>query len=103
MPGCLYDAYVQYLRTAYKQCITKLRCVSLPLATELGYRNGTLLENNICRMCRENMVEDEINLLLKCPLYDDLQEKKLLHFNENVHNLSLKDQYCLLPSNTNYW
>ncbi len=83
---------------SYRQSLAKLRCGSLPLEIELGRRNGTPLVNRTCKMCTENKVENEIHLLLECPLYDDIREDLLEKLSEEDCNLPLKDQYCLLLS-----
>ena len=49
-------------------------------------------------MCNLQKVEDEIHVLLQCPLYDDLRDNLV----KNIPNtgMSLIDQYILLLSKT---
>ena len=55
---------------SHRQGLAKLQCASL-----LGRRNQVLLADRKCKLCSENNVEDEINFVLHCPLYDDLREE----------------------------
>ena len=99
------DIYVEnYVTTfmpfSHRQKLAMLRCGSLPLEIEVGRRKNIALQDRKCKMCTLNTVENEIHLLLECPLYDDIRDDILHNFiDKDIVNIT--DQYCLLLSNPN--
>ena len=81
----------------HQRYLAMLRCGSRPLEIEFGRRSNTPLANRICKLC-EQSVENEIHLMLECPLYGDLRENILLHVNSA--GMTLNDQFSTLLSNT---
>ena len=53
----------------YRQQQAMLRCGSLPIEIELGRRKEIPLQNRICKMCDMDCIENEVHLLLACPVY----------------------------------
>ena len=79
----------------HRKYLAMLRCGSLPLEVELGRRDGIPLDKRYCKMCNQNVIEDEIHVLLQCPLYDDIRSNLT-----NIHNtgMSLLDQFISILS-----
>ena len=65
----------------------------------MGRRNDIPVHLRICKQCNLNVVEDEVHLLMECPLYDDIRST-IQHHISNVTQ-SLKDQLCSFISNPN--
>ena len=61
-------------------------------------------EESTCLYCNNNDVEDEMHLLLKCPLYS-IERKIFMDFNCNDNNqvvsLQIKDKFYWLLNNEN--
>lgn len=94
------DIYTEtYITTAmpfhHRQKLAMLRLGCLPIQVELGRRNHIPLHLRICRQCDMNTIEDEVHLLLECPLYDDIRSGIIQHIDTTV---SPKDQFCSLMS-----
>lgn len=77
--------------------LAMLRYGSLPLEIELGRRNGTPLDERLCKMCNHQSIENEIHVLLQCPLYDDLRANII----RNLPNteMSVFEKFTMLLSN----
>ena len=58
---------------AHKHGLSMIRCGPLPLEVELCCRKKLLIVNCVCKMCADEMIDDEIHFLLECQLYDDLR------------------------------
>ena len=98
------DIYVEnYVMTNmpfhHRQKLAMLRTGCLPIQIEMGRRLNIPLNQRICQFCHMNSVEDEIHLLLECPLYDDIRFTVTRYVQDNT--TSLKDQYICLLSNPN--
>ena len=62
------------------------------------------VERRLCFYCTENEVEDEIHVMLKCPLYADLQSILYNHavsFYGDFYSLSDKEKFIFLFNNEN--
>ena len=80
----------------HRKYLAMFRSGCLPLEVELGRRDGTPLDKRFCKMCFQNVVEDEIHILLKCPLYDDVRSNLL----SDIHDtgMSLQKQFIQILS-----
>ena len=59
-----------------RRAMAQLRCGSAPIGIETGrYKNGVHLpaHERICEICGTS-VEDEVHVIMKCNLYDDLRD-----------------------------
>ncbi len=83
----------------HRQQLSRLRLGCLPIEIEMGRRFNVPLCERTCKMCTTNCIEDEIHLLLECPMYNDLREKIISSIEDR--NLDFKNQYYSLLSNTN--
>ena len=68
---------------AWRSAFAKFRAGVAPLRLETGRYENLAVNQRTCFNCR-NMVESEHHVLLKCPLYEDLQLEIFSHaFNVN--------------------
>ena len=54
--------------------MAKFRCGVVPIKLETGRYNGAPVNNRICEMCDEGVVEDEFHVILNCSKYNDLHD-----------------------------
>jgi hypothetical protein len=69
----------------YRNANAKLRCGVAPLRVETGWYERKAVHERTCLYCI-NCVEDELHVLMQCPLYVDIRQKMsndILRFNEN--------------------
>ena len=84
-----------------RRAFAKFRCSATPLLIETGrYQNGIYLPVNerICKFC-DNGVEDELHVLLSCPLYDDIRDDLLDHViqcNEDFNDLCNEEKFVFI-------
>ena len=74
-----------------KSYFAQFRCGILPLRVETGRYIGLNANERICTLCTSNEIEDELRLLLKCSLYDDLRQTfiaKAVETNDTFLHLS---------------
>lgn len=68
----------KYLFSNLTKCershLAQFRCGILPLRVETGRYVGLNVNERICKMCDDNVTEDEIHFLFKCSKYDDLRQ-----------------------------
>ena len=62
---------------AYRTHMTRLRLSSHPLEIEQGRFNNTNIENRICKICNQNVLESEFHFHLVCSKYSSLRSKYL--------------------------
>ncbi len=74
-----------YLLNPIQKCqrsfIPKLRCGILPLHIETGRYTYTGLENRLCELCEQNVIEDEKHFICSCSFYNDLRNRLYLKIN----------------------
>ena len=87
-----------------RSCFSKLRLSSHSLQIEKGrhVKPKLAVEKRICECCDMNAIEDEIHMLLFCPLYNDrrvtyLQKCKQLYEN-SMEDLDDNQQFHILMS-----
>lgn len=81
---------------AHKKHLAMLRCGSLPLEIELGRRTNVPLEERICKLCNNENIENEVHVLLECPLYDDIRHPLLEYLHDT--DLTVLQKYYLILS-----
>ena len=59
--------------------LAQLRCGVLPLRVETGRYVGLALNERLCTVCQNRVVEDEIHFILQCPTYADLRKRILFN------------------------
>ena len=87
------ETYVKVLMPfAWRSAFAKFRAGFAPLRLETGRYENLAVNQRTCFNCR-NMVESEHHVLLKCPLYEDLQLDFFSHaFNINPGFYVLSDE-----------
>ena len=81
--------------------LAKFRTGLVPLRTETGRFESLPLPQRVCFIC-SNVVENEMHVLLNCPLYDDTRRELFLHaaqINDSFSILNDMDKMCFLLSN----
>lgn len=68
----------------------------IDLPVEIGWwpTIPTFKVNRLCRFCSSNVVENEARFMLECPLYNSMEEKFTLIF-ENVVSSNLRSLFQL--------
>ena len=91
------ETYVKvWMPFAWRSSIAKFRTGVAPLRLETGRYEGLAVNQRTCFNCNEN-VESEQHVLLKCPLYEDLQQTMFNQaFNINTGFYSLSDEEKLI-------
>ena len=56
-----------------RQCLSKLRCSNNFLAIEVGRHKKLQINKRFCPKCNE--IEDEINFISSCALFDTVRKK----------------------------
>ena len=83
------EGYVtNYMSRSVRPFLAQLRLGILPLHVETG-RFITLLtplENRLCPLCENNLIEDEIYFIIVCKVYN---EDRIILFNELLLSVSL--------------
>ena len=57
----------------HRLAFAKFRCGVASTRIETGRYEGLELKNRICPVCK-NDIEDEIHVILHCPVYSDLRK-----------------------------
>ena len=57
------------LKRNHRSLIAKLKCGVLPLGIEIGRHKDVALEDRLCYACDLGFLEDEIDVLFRCPPY----------------------------------
>ena len=73
----------------HRSAFSKFRCGVAPIRLETGRYEGLKVEERLCPFC--NVVEDEIHVFLKCPVYNDLRSNlfdSAFRLDENFLNLT---------------
>ena len=74
------ERYVdRFLSIQQRSALARVRCGSFPLAIELGrYRRPAIpLEQRICRVCNNGLIENETHFLVQCSKYTDIRNNLL--------------------------
>ena len=94
------ENYVEMLQPSSRSCIARLCSGVFPLAIETGRWRGKPIEERLCSVCPQPVVETEEHFLLSCPLYNDIRAK---HINQLItsydwNNISNTDKLVYLFS-----
>ena len=96
----MVESYVMDLMPyMHRKYLAMFRCGSLPLEVELGRRRNLPLDERLCPLCKQG-VEDEVHILLQCPVYDDLREDfSILIPGITQSGVDVFDQFISIMSN----
>ena len=94
------------MERSHRRIIAKFRSGSLPLQIETGrYKKPKVpLNNRICNLCTDNVIEDEIHFLLCCDFYSDIRRPLLAKAqlcNSDFHNMPLLDKFVFIMNYVN--
>ena len=94
------------MERSHRRILAKFRSGSLPLQIEIGrYAKPKVpLDNRICKLCKDNVVEDELHFLLCCDFYSDLRRpllNKAQLCNVNFPHMLIKDKFILIMNYVN--
>ena len=101
------DEYVKInLERSHRRILAKFRSGSLPLQIETGrYKKPKVpLNNRICNLCTDNVIEDEIHFLLCCDFYSDIRRPLLAKAqlcNSDFQNMSMQDKFVFIMNYIN--
>ena len=79
--------------------ITKLRSSTLPIRIETGRFERLKESERICKLCKDNKIENEFHFIFECQLYNNLRGDSLNHvytFVTDFNNLDLNDKWSTL-------
>lgn len=86
----------------HRSAFCKFRLGVAPIRIETGRYEGLPEESRICSFCDINTIENELHVILYCPIYNDIRQvlfAKAYACNFNFYSLSDYDKYCFLFSN----
>ena len=87
----------------HRSAFCKFRLGVAPIRLETGRYEGLPEVSRVCPFCDTCTVENEIHVMLLCPVYDDIRSDLLLQAvasDSNFQYVSNLDKYCLLFSNS---
>ena len=82
----------------FRHSIAKFRTSSHHLEVETGRYHNIDINLRTCKLCNDNVIEDEVHFLLCCPAYSDLRTQYIpakYFINPNAH------KFCILMSTKN--
>ena len=60
----------------HRSAMAQIRCGTAPIRLETGRYEGIPVEQRTCPLCKE-AVEDELHIILECPVYNDVRHELL--------------------------
>jgi len=98
------ENYVQMaLPRQHRSALAKFRCGVAPIRLETGRYENLKVEERLCPMCDHNAIEDEVHVLINCPIYSDIRvntECLAMYFNGCYAMYSDAQKFCYLMSST---
>ena len=90
------EKYVGISLSGYERSVlAQIRFGILKLHVETGRFNNIKLEDRLCQICNQNVVEDESHFLFECNAYDDLRNNYIEAIYKDCpdfHYLEFEDQ-----------
>ena len=83
------------LSSIERSYMCQLRLGILPIAIEVGRYKSIPLNERLCTLCDENVVEDEMHVLFKCSKYEEERRQWYENIDVEVDNENIIDE-CLL-------
>ena len=90
-----------FLTKQQRSALAKFRCGVAPLRLETGRYEGLTEEERLCPLCNIE-IENELHVITKCDIYDDLRlvlYDEAIAVNENFANLCDMDKLVFLLTN----
>ena len=89
------EEYVKYnLSRSSRSAIAKFRTGVAPINIEMGRFRGLAVEDRVCEHC-QTKVEDEVHVIIQCPLYTNIREDLLNKVAEIADINTMSDQDML--------
>jgi hypothetical protein len=89
------------LSTKYRGALAKFRSGTAPIRIETGRYEGLPICDRVC-FCCDTCVEDELHVILHCPVYEDLRVQlfhEASYVCSNFNSFSDIDKLCFIMSN----
>jgi len=86
----------------YRRAMALFRCGNAPIRIETGRYEGLEISERLCLSCES--VEDEMHVLVRCPLYDDVRQELFNVFNAQYtyfNDMSDVEKTCFILANDN--
>lgn len=82
------------LKRNERSLLAQLRCGILPIRVETGRYIGETLEQRLCKLCSEGVIEDETHFVVKCNFYNVIRHDYLSDIisNESYARMSDSDR-----------
>jgi len=98
------ESYVQNIAIprSHRSALAKFRCGVAPIKIETGRYQGLPLHERTCFHC-SSKIENEIHVILICPLYAHLRTELISHaqlINTAFSSFSFSEQFAFLMSDT---
>ena len=87
--------YIDLPNFKMRKTIAKLRCSSHCLEIEKGRHRNIPRDERLCKMCTNNVIEDEEHFLVVCKTYDKLKTKHNIITDNAVELMNCIDQQNL--------
>jgi hypothetical protein len=87
-----FENYLNVIENdALRNCLARFRLSSHNLEIETGRYSGIVRENRLCKMCNQNVIENEYHLMFCCSRYRNLRIK--YHCNVSWPNKNIFNSY----------
>ena len=98
-----YSEFINHIRNAeHRHVASKFRIGNHNLKIETG--SFTIPKRpedlRICNNCNLNLVENEMHILSRCDLYNDLRKTLFIKINDRKIHYNIHDKVCFLFNNT---
>ena len=90
------------LPRGHRSALAKFRGGVAPINLKIGRYNVTPENDRVCIQCT-NSIENELHVLLHCPLYNHIRHFLFLEYIKvyfNFANMSDIEKLCIVPSNS---
>ena len=89
-------------KTEKRQCLSKLRCSNHSLIIEVGRHKKLQVNERLCPKCNE--IEDEIQFISSCALFDTVRKKfiqEIIEIDQTFSQLDDEEFFIKLMTNNN--
>ena len=96
------DYVINVLNRYKRSLLARFRTGILQLRIETGRFNQVKLDDRLCLVCNENVIEDEFHFLCVCSKYSTIREElftKIITMDHNFQDLPLNDKFIFIMSN----
>ena len=94
MPALHVANYINYdIPLKFRISLSKLKCSVHKFNVETGRHSGIPYEQRLCILCNKHEIEDELHIVMSCPVYNQIRSVFLLNVDtenaavDTFHNL----------------